>query len=376
MKTVAILKKDFHFPGGLGGGLEKSTWRIIQALKKRGADVTLLTSHDVSAPCSVLSCPLDSKLKFLKLKEFDSWCRTTLKSQPFDVVFSMDRSSYQTHHRAGNGVHAAYLALRCKKEGFFKRLSFKLNPLHHMMLKLEKATFEDPHIKSIIVNSSYVKNQILQFYTTEPEKIHVIHNGVEWQEMENDFNASFSQKEKIGKDLGLDPHIFQFLFVGHNFHRKGLLLLLQALSRLPRRDFHLSVVGTDKHLPLYQKQAAELGLSKNVTFFYSQSDTRPFYQIADALVIPSHYDPFANVTVEALAMGLFVISSKDNGGHEVLTPDSGITVDPFDLKSFTASLEKALKHPKTLEPAKKIRNSVQHLDFSHQLEKVCEICLS
>jgi UDP-glucose:(heptosyl)LPS alpha-1,3-glucosyltransferase len=362
MKTIAILKKDFHSHGGL----EKSSWRIIQAFKERGATVTLLTAHEVSAPCTVLSYALDSKLKFLKLKEFDAWCSSTVKDHAFDVVFSMDRSSFQTHHRAGNGVHAAYLALRKQKEGLFKRLSFKLNPLHSMMLKLEKATFEDPHIKGIIVNSNYVKNQILEFYAADPSKIHVIHNGVEWHEMAADFEASFSTQ----------PKTFQFLFVGHNFHRKGLSLLLQALGRLKRRDFHLSVVGTDKRLTAYQKQAEQLGLSTNVTFFYSQSDTRPFYQAADALVIPSHYDPFANVTVEALAMGLFVVSSKNNGGHEVLNSESGITVDPFDLASFTVALETALNHPKTRESAQKIRASVEHLDFSHQLEKVCQICLS
>ncbi len=376
MKTVAILKKDFH----THGGLEKSSWRILQAFKATGADVTLLTAqvknHDVSAPCSVLSCPLESKLKFKRLKEFDDWCAATVKARAFDVVFSMDRSSYHTHHRAGNGVHAAYLAFRRQKEGFLKGLSFSLNPLHRVILKLEKATFENPHLKGIIVNSAFVKDQILQFYSTPPSKIHVVHNGVEWLEMEADFQASFEQKEFIAQNLNLDPSLFQFLFIGHNFQRKGLELLLLALSRLQRRDFHLSVVGSDKNLAAYQKKAAELGLSKNVTFFYSQSDTRPFYQVADALVIPSQYDPFANVTVEALAMGLFVISSKNNGGHEVLNSISGITVDPFDLDRFTAALEKAFDHPKNLLSAQQIRASVQHLDFSHQLEKVCQLCLT
>jgi hypothetical protein len=64
MKTVAILKKDFHSQGGL----EKSSWRIIQAFKEHGADVTLITTNEVSAPCPVLSCPLDSKLNFSRLK--------------------------------------------------------------------------------------------------------------------------------------------------------------------------------------------------------------------------------------------------------------------------------------------------------------------
>ncbi|MBS0647619.1 MAG: glycosyltransferase family 4 protein [Verrucomicrobia bacterium] len=370
MKTAAILKKDFHGQGGL----EKSTWRIIQAFKDHGADVTLITSNQVAAPCPVLSCALDSKLKFLKLKEFDVWCRT--KTPSFDVVFSMDRCSYQTHHRAGNGVHAAYLDLRRQREGFFKSLSFLLNPLHHVILNLEKATFEDPHLRGIIVNSAFVKNQILHYYSTDPQKIHVVHNGVEWHEMENDFNASFQKKRALAQSLGLNPHQFHFLFIGHNFHRKGLSLLLQALSRLKNKDFHLSVIGTDKHCGHYQKQTAAMGLAKQVTFFYSQADTRPFYQIADALVIPSLYDPFANVTIEALAMGLFVISSTTNGGHEVLNPHSGIAIDPFDLDSFTSALETALERRKYLASARRIRSSVEHLDFSNQLEKVCKICLS
>ena len=372
MKTVAIIKKDFHSQGGL----EKASWRIIQALKDQGAEVTLLTNHEVSAPCPVLSCNLDSKFKFLRLREFDSSCRTTIEENNFDVVFSMDRTTYQTHHRAGNGVHAAYLDLRRSKEGFLKKLSFNINPLHRVILSLEKSTFEDPHLQNIIVNSAFVKDQIVRYYSTNPDKIHVVHNGVEWQEMETDFNASFEQKEALAQSLSLDPKKFHFLFIGHNFQRKGLLLLLQALSKLQRNDIHLSIVGTDKHLSQYQQHVKDLGLTDHVTFFYGQSNTRPYYQIADALVIPSLYDPFANVTVEALAMGLFVISSETNGGHEVLNRDSGIAVDPFKLDEFSAALQSALSHPKTLQSAQKIRDSVRHLDFSEQLRKVCDICLT
>jgi UDP-glucose:(heptosyl)LPS alpha-1,3-glucosyltransferase len=338
--------------------------------------VTLLTTQEVSAPCPVISCSLQNKLKFLRLKEFDVWCKETVQANRYDVVFSLDRSSYQTHHRAGNGVHAAYLDMRRQREGYLKRISFAINPLHRVMLRLEKATFEDPHLKKIIVNSNFVKEQILRYYSTPADKIEVIHNGVEWHEMEKPFQTSFAQKNEIAESLKLNPHVFQFLFVGHNFQRKGVSLLLQALSRLSRRDFHLSIVGTDKHLSSYQKQAAALGLFSHVTFFYSQADTRPFYQIADALVIPSLYDPFANVTVEALAMGLFVVSSPTNGGHEILTSQSGITVDPCNIDLFASALESAFEHPKNLSSAQQIRASVSHLDFSQQLEKVCNLCLS
>lgn len=349
MKTIAVVKKEFQSKGGL----EKVTRRIIEVLQKRGADVTLLTEKASQAPCPVLLHPPHHLLKFQRLKEFDHWCKAA--AQKFDIVLSMDRCSFQTYHRAGNGVHAAYLELR---EGFFKKFSFKINPLHRMILKLEKATFEDPHLRGVIVNSHLVKNQILAHYTTPAEKIHVIHNGVEWHEMQADFNASFPHKSDR----------LEFLFVGHNFERKGLVPLLHALRALKRRDFHLSVVGTDKHLASYKAISEKLGLKIHVTFYGAQENTRPFYQKADVLVIPSLYDPFANVTVEALAMGLFVVSSKTNGGHEVLIPESGIV--------GLENLEKAFDHPKSLESAQAIRASVKHLDYGSQLEKVCNLCLS
>ncbi len=357
MITVALIKRDFHSQGGL----EKVSRRIIDSLRKKNAEVTLLTNTHIDAPCSILACNLKSKLNYKRVLEFDAWCKT--HSPRFDVVFSMDRSSYQTHHRAGNGVHAAYLELRRKKEGFLKTVSFAINPLHRTLLKLEKATFEDPSLKKIIVNSHLVKNQILEYYDSPEHSIEVVHNGVEWAEMDADFHASFPHTQKP----------FEFLFIGHNFERKGLSTLLKALGCLRRRDFHLSVVGNDKNLKFYKTLASRLKIP--VTFWGVQDNTRPFYQKADALVIPSLYDPFANVTVEALAMGIFVVSSATNGGHEVLTQNSGIVFEDH-LDSLIAALEKAFNYPKSFGQALQIRNSIQHLDYSVQMEKVCALCLS
>jgi glycosyltransferase involved in cell wall biosynthesis len=88
------------------------------------------------------------------------------------------------------------------------------------------------------------------------------------------------------------------------------------------------------------------------------------------------YDPFANVTVEALALGLFVISSNMNGGHEILTPYSGIvTQNPQSVEELAAGLEIAMATPKEPARAAKIRSSVSHLDYSEQLDKICGLCL-
>jgi UDP-glucose:(heptosyl)LPS alpha-1,3-glucosyltransferase len=105
------------------------------------------------------------------------------------------------------------------------------------------------------------------------------------------------------------------------------------------------------------------------------ADITPFYQMADVLVIPSFYDPFANVTIEALAMGLFIVSSKHNGGHEIITKENGTVIENLlHIDSLSHALENCLNHPKTTMSANRIRQSVAHLDFSTQLKELMKAC--
>lgn len=339
------------------GGLEKYTGRIKTAFEAKNCEVSLITSKS------------QHLFSFQKVAAFDRYCSSYFQHHSHDVILGLDRIRHQTHLRAGNGVHRAYLNMRRELEGGWKGFTFSLNPLHHTLLKIEKESFEDPQLKRIFTNSHMVEQQILSFYRTDPKKIQVIHNGVEWEEMREDFEGwpEISMVKK--KDSR-----FQLLFIGHNFLRKGLKRLLDALSALKTKDFHLSVVGWDKNAFKFKAYAQKLGLCQQVTFYGAQTSMRSFYQIADCLVIPSHYDPFANVTVEALAMGLFVISSNTNGGHEILKPKTGYVFT--NQHQLVSALELTLNHPKTWDSSLQIRNSVRHLDFSEQLKKLCDSCLT
>lgn len=307
------------------------------------------------------------------MEQFDEFVRRWLKKNQPDLVFGMDRNRQQTHIRAGNGVHAAYLESRIITEGHIKGLLCRFNPLHRKILELERTAFENPELRVLFTNSYMVREQALKHYAIEPKKIQVIHNGVEWHEMQSSFLDWEKKRQCALNKFNLNPDHFHFLFIGHGYLRKGLDRLLIGLSRLPFRDFTLSVIGKDNQLDLYRAIAVQCGLKNNVQFFGPSQEIRRFYQLADALVIPSFYDPFANVTVEALAMGLFVVSSKHNGGHEVLTEQNGAVIeDLLDPDAMVQALQKALTHRKTAQSASLIRDSVKHLDFSYQLSRLME----
>jgi UDP-glucose:(heptosyl)LPS alpha-1,3-glucosyltransferase len=359
------------------GGAEKMALRLAKAFQSRNHPVTILTTGEISSlsdsPTQIISASHLPKLSVLKVRAFDRFCMEKLKQRGSAIVFGLDRNQFQTHIRASNGVHAAYLERRSIHEGFMKALSFKLNPLHHLLLKLEKAGFEHPELEKLYTNSAMVKAEILRFYNVLPKKIHVVHNGVEWKEMEQDFNDWVSKREEIFSTLKLNPNCFHFLFIGNNYQRKGLEPLLRALALLPSKEFHLSVVGKEKNCAHFVHLVHSLKLDKHVSFFGPQKKIVPFYQVADALVIPSFYDPFANVTVEALAMGVFVVSSKANGGHEVLTADTGAIIEDLMVPEVMAvALQRAMTRPKTVESANAIRQSVKALDFSEQMTHFLE----
>ncbi len=357
MKRVALLKSAANRPGGL----EKYAARIADAFVRRGCAVSLLTTGapPPHSPIPVATTPVLPWPAFWRLEQYDHFVHAHLKKHPADLIFGMDRNRHQTHIRAGNGVHAAYLDIRRRLDGQLKSFLCTINPLHLKILELEKAAFENPALQTLFVNSYLVRNQVLRYYRTDPSKIHVLHNGVEWTEMASDAAVHIPH----------DRH--EFLFIGNGYRRKGLEPLLRALSHLPSHSYHLSVVGKDRQ----QRHFEHLAQNLPVTFYGPQPNIRPFYQRADTLVIPSYYDPFANVTVEALAMGLFVVTSRMNGGHEILAPHQGAIIDNlFELDSIVAALHRALQHPKTPASAAAIRASVQHRDFPLILDSLMEAC--
>jgi UDP-glucose:(heptosyl)LPS alpha-1,3-glucosyltransferase len=361
---LTLLKSHFTHRGGA----EKHARLLAQAFHEKGCELTVLTTEPVIEPFpfEVVALTPQSLTSVSKIWEFEAFCSEYVKKHPADIVFGMDRNRFQTHLRAGSGVHRAYLDHRRGYEPFWKRLRHRLNPLHTTLLHLEKAAFEHHELQLLFVNSNMVKEELLTHYNVAPEKICVIHNGVEWSALQESFDSWQEHK---------DPNGFTFLFLGSGFERKGLRPLLFALQALDNTDVQLDVVGDDPKLKQFEQLAYSLGLSQQVTFHGRQNAIHSFLQKADTLVLPTYYDPFANATIEALAMGLFVLTSKTNGGSEVLTEESGYLFESMDPYALKEGLQVALEHPKTATSALTIRQSVQHLELSNQLHLYLDKCL-
>lgn len=371
MSKIALVKYRFL---GKQGGLEKQAFKIIDELLNRGHEVTLISSQTINyKSINSIKIKISAPKGFLTLLQFNHKVKKYIKNHPFDQILALDRTTFHTHIRAGNGCHAAYLNLRKEKVGLFKELSFALNPLHLSLLFLEKKGFTSASLKKIFVNSELVKNQILNTYPVDLNNIEVIHNGINWHDKQKAFEVWQETKDEWIHKLKLNSQFLTCIFVGHDFKRKGLEHVLKALPHAPH--VQLLVIGQDKNIQKYIDSTKKLGIKDRVTFLDCFTDVTPFYAVADALILPTLYDPFANVTLEALCLGTPVITSSTNGASEIIAPFAGKT---FDMSIATETLISVLQtlEPKTKQSALNIRNSVKHLDDSSQLFKLIDILCS
>ncbi len=370
---VAIIKSNYT----PYGGAEKYTTLIANAFVRYGAEVDILTSRSagwekVKKNINIVKIKTFPYNNLLRLLTFNKNVRSYLINSDYDCILGMERTDYQTHLRTGGGCHIAYLKRRCEFSSWLRCMSFSINPFHIATIRVEKKAFLSGYLKRIICNSEMVRKEIGYYYPETYDKTVVIHNGVEWNEMEDAFMDGIKRKNEILKSLHLPDDRFYFLFVGSGYRRKGLYIAIKALKALPHYA-SLIVVGKDKNEKRYKHLAERVGLEKRIYFLGPQKNVLPLYQISDAFVLPTIYDPFSNASLEALAMGLFTITSSANGCAEVIKDRTGYVInDLHDMDSLIEGMKIAMSQKVS---KKEIRDSVRAFDISYKVDEIVKLCI-
>lgn len=346
-RKIAFIRADFD----PYGGAERFTAFLMEELAARGMEIHLFArtwKPEPDAKYIVHRVPAIASPSLLRQWSFVAGVKKALKRYHFDLIQSNERTLSQHVYRAGDGVHASWLALRKARSRPIKRLALTVNPFHRYMLNLEKKMFKDPGLRAIIVNSEMVRREIIAHFQVENQKIHTIYNGVDCNRFQPDnknlLGMPLRQQEKIAPDAKIA------LFVGSGYERKGVRPLLATLAQV-KENILLWVVGKDSIAP-YRKLARKLDLGERVTFWGRQQDVRPFYAAADFFVLPTLYDPFPSVALEALASGLPIIVSRQCGAAEIIEPGrEGFILDSPEDKRLTEYLQALCRKGETMAAA-------------------------
>lgn len=167
-----------------------------------------------------------------------------------------------------------------------------------------------------MTNSKLTRQHILDHYEISPDKISVIYNGVDMMRFHP--GIGINKKYSVRKALKILPDDITVLFVSNNFKLKQLFLILQAMAFLKDNSFKLVAVGSDNP-DAYKRWAEKNGLGNQVFFPGMQNAIENYYAEADIFVLPTLYDAFANVCLEAMACGIPVITTETNGAAELIS---------------------------------------------------------
>jgi len=136
--------------------------------------------------------------------------------------------------------------------------------------------------------------------------------------------------------------------------KKGIPYLLGALAQLreKRDDFVLDIVGDGPNRAEYEELTRKLGLQDIVCFhgLKTKQEVAEFMKQCDIFVLPSLFETFGVVLIEALACGKPVIASKIGGPDEIVTDEVGRLVPPGDSEALARTLDYMLDHYKRYDP--------------------------
>lgn len=196
----------------------------------------------------------------------------------------------------------------------------------------------------LIVCSTFMRQSIHEELAIPLEKVTVIPNGVTAGQKGAHTPSSRAalrlQHAPAGQTL--------LLYVGPIIYSKGILVLIRALPSILAHHPNIKLLVVGENGNKLQPLAFELGAEHAIDFLgYVSDDERDgLYQIVDAVIIPSLYEPFGIVALEAMAFGANVIASNVGGLGEVIKHmQTGLLVQPGSSASIAAAVDTLLADP-------------------------------
>ncbi len=352
---MRVLVLSWEYPPLIEGGLARHVRKLSENLAMQGHDVHVLTRAMEESPGEeemggVCVHRVREPVRPRELGEFVTWVEHMNADMLAAGVELGDSYSFDAVHAhdwlvAVAGDHLAK-RFRCP-------LVATIHATEHGRHQGYVGKHPQSHIHSVehwlahrsdrlITCSAYMRGHVADIYGLEEELVTVIPNGIDPSELEpvadlESLRASFAR-----------PDERLVLLVGRLVYEKGFQLALEALPGLIERlgDVRFVVAGSGTHEADLRAQASELGLDEHGTFLGWIGDDvlHSLYRIADLLVVPSIYEPFGLVALEAMASGCPCLVADTGGLREVVPhEDVGLRFRARDSRSLGSMAERLLR---------------------------------
>lgn len=322
MKILIVTQKVSE-----NGGIERYTVEIIrrlslnhkvfvlaQKVETRHEGVTYFVKNFIHRPVWL------NTLAFSLISCF--WVAGIRRSEGVDLVLSNGCALAKTDVTVAHSCHRAGIISgnklrKAEQPGIRTNIRCFLRWFwpHNIVINSLEAFICTFGSRKIVAVSGGVKNELMKILNISDRKVAVIPNGVDSLR----FKPNDATRESVRKELSIDDEEIVLIFSGHEFGRKGLGFVIEALAASEFDKWRLVVIGGDNREP-YQRLAASLGVKDKVVFIGRVAHgIEKFYSAGDLFVFPTGYEAFSLATLEAAASGLPLLLTRVNGTAEILS---------------------------------------------------------
>jgi glycogen synthase len=343
---------SWEYPPLIEGGLARHVRKLSESLAELGTEVHVLTRGGEESPpehvaAGVAIHRVREPTRPRDLGEFVTWVERMNSDMLAAGVELGDRHDFDLVHG-----HDWLVAAAC--DHLARRFGAPLVTTIHATEHGRHQGWVEEHPQSyihgverwitnrserVIACSYYMREQIADIFAVEEDRVTVIPNGIDPEELQA---HDEDRLERLRAEFAA-PSERLVLLVGRLVYEKGFQIALEAMpaliERLPGTRF--VVAGSGTHERELRRQADALGLGEHGTFLGWIGDDvlHSLYRIADVCVVPSIYEPFGLVALEAMASECPCIVA-DTGGLREVVPDGEVGLrfrsrDPGDLVEVT-----------------------------------------
>jgi len=329
------------------GGAERSVVELAETLSDFGLNVDILAANGQANSENIhFLCPQAGKRA--GFAAFGEALKKFLTANHYDIIHSVLPFEFADIYQPRGGSYAeAILRNAASYQGSFtvsyKKITAFTNLRRSILLRAEKKLCRDPNGPLIAALSEYVAEQFKQHHGLNKQRIKVIPNGIRIDKRTDEREVHRLRSEIFRQSGPKEADgIVLFLFAANNFRLKGLLPLIKAMQKAIRDNtsaLYLAVAGDDKSLR-YKSLAKRLKIAGHIVFLGPVTKIQNILSLADVAVLPSFYDPSSRFTLEALAMGKPVITTKFNGATDLFSCDRhGRVIDnPEDANALAQAI--------------------------------------
>jgi UDP-glucose:(heptosyl)LPS alpha-1,3-glucosyltransferase len=369
---IALIGRRFD---PAGGGTERDLAITADILMRAGHEVSLYADEVRSQTDGLRVRRIGGPRmgRALGLWWFANRAGRIARLEGAEVVFSFARITDADILRSGGSAHSSYLLAARRWLSPSGVTALRLSPYHRVQVTVERRGFASPGLKRAIAVSDLVRLDLIETFSLAHRKALTLYNGVDLERFRPRTDDAI--RVRMRRQFEIPQAAPTAIFIGNGFARKGLRFLIEAWPALDQ-NAHLIVAGTDQAITSYRRLANRLGIAARIRFVGPQDRIEDVFAAADALAMPSLFEPFGNVIMEAMASGLPVLCSAACGAAETLPREfrEFVLSDPTEITELAARMKMVLAVGRDLSQV--ARDAAEHFTWDRYGRELLDLIQS